>query len=59
MAKKDTTPAQKEGFATLLAPDGATGCSFGGTEYTVVDGTVQVPVEAVNDLTAHGFLMAD
>lgn len=38
----------------LTAPIGTKSCSFRGVEYTVVDGIVDVPEEAV-DLLSHGF----
>lgn len=45
----------------LSAPEGATGISFAGTNYEVVDGLVTLPAEAhaaLTDLRAHGFVPA-
>jgi hypothetical protein len=44
----------------LNAPEGSTGCSFDGVEYTVDEktGTVEVPDEAVASLLDHGFTVA-
>lgn len=40
----------------LWAPEGVTGCSVAGNEYTVgEDGTVEVDNAAVNELIDHGF----
>lgn len=41
--------------ATLIAPPGATACSWRGYQFDVVDGLVTVPGEAVQDLLPHGF----
>lgn len=51
MAKNVTIPVAPDGMAVLLAPDGATGVSFGGVGYDVANGAVIVPVEAVSLLT--------
>ena len=60
MAKDDkkTPPAAAavaEGMALMTAPEGATSCSHDGQEFDVVDGMVEVPVEAVADLLSHGY----
>jgi hypothetical protein len=40
----------------LIAPEGATSLSFESTEYEVVDGAVEVPAAAVEELIgAHGY----
>lgn len=39
----------------MKAPEGATGCSFDGVEYEVVDGEVTVPSEAAGALMSHGY----
>ena len=39
----------------LDAPDGAGLVSWGGNEYAVENGSVQVPAEAIADLLPHGF----
>lgn len=39
----------------LKAPEGCTGCSFGGQEYKVKKGIVDVPDEALFALREHGF----
>lgn len=42
-------------MAKLTAPAGVTGCSFDGAEYKVKKGVVDVPDEAVDALSSHGF----
>jgi hypothetical protein len=39
----------------LDAPDGAGLVSYGGVEYAVENGSVQVPADAVATLLSHGF----
>lgn len=39
----------------LQAPEGITDCSFGGENYAVVDGVVEVPAEAAASLYQFGF----
>jgi hypothetical protein len=56
-AKKDETESQAPSTTSVLyAPEGITGCSYNGVEYTVSEeGTVEVVNEAVNSLVEHGF----
>jgi hypothetical protein len=42
----------------MKAPAGATGVAFQGVEHPVVDGFVEVPDEAVAELSAHGYRRA-
>ncbi|MDE1919047.1 MAG: hypothetical protein KGH96_23650 [Sphingomonadales bacterium] len=39
----------------LDAPEGAELVSWGGVEYAVENGSVQVPAAAIGDLASHGF----
>lgn len=57
--KKTAKANAAEGMAVLNAPKGATSCSWGGNEYEVVEGLVEVPAEAVHDLQAHGYTTGD
>lgn len=44
-------------MAKMKAPEGCTGCSFNGEEFEVdKDGNVDVPEEAVAELSSHGFV---
>ena len=56
-------PSQKQPLAknaTMRAPEGAESVSFAGLDYHVdPDGTIAVPVEAVNDLIGHGYIPID
>lgn len=55
-AVKDAMAAlAADGKAALIAPKGATSCSWGGESYEVEDGFVVVPAEAVTDLFSHGY----
>lgn len=42
-------------LVTLYAPEGATELNFAGQIYTVVDGAVDVPHAAVEELLHHGY----
>lgn len=43
----------------LKAPDGHASVGFGGSEYDVRDGIVDVPEEAAVPLRAHGYAVPD
>jgi hypothetical protein len=46
-----------EDLITMDAPDGASFVSWGGNEYAVENGSVQVPDGAIADLGSHGFTL--
>lgn len=64
--KADATPAEAPsladpaslGMARMQHPDGATGCSVAGQSYEAnAKGIVTVPLQAVQELTSHGFML--
>jgi hypothetical protein len=60
MAKDKSMPKVAEGNVLLLAPDGATGATVEGVEYTVVDGFLEVgQFHAAALVESHGYIAAE